>query len=143
MSFLKKLVKKAGNVVKSVGKGIAKAKDVLLPIAGVAAGLALPGIGGVVGNVLTKGKDVLKKVTGIGDEKPGIFGIGTGKGILKALGAGRDSEAIDPISGTTPTLHIDPVTGVPSTLPQYEDSKGLPGWLKLGGIALAAKLLLA
>lgn len=101
MSFLKKLVKKAGNTAKDIGKGIAKAKNVLLPLAGVAAGLALPGVGGIIGKVFSKGKDVLDKVekvkektgifgigdgkpgvAGIGDGKPGIFGIGTGKGVL-------------------------------------------------------------
>jgi hypothetical protein len=89
--------------IKKAGKSIGKAKNILLPIAGVAAGLALPGVGGLIGKVLDKGKGVLDKVKaakaknpgilGIGDKKPGIFGIGTGKGLAKVLGKnGEDGE---------------------------------------------------
>lgn len=162
MSFLKKLVKKAGNVVKDVGKGIAKAKDVLLPIAGVAAGLALPGIGGIVGKVVGKigGKaggaiGKISQITGIGDGKPGVFGIGddapgilgigTGAAALKALKklTGQDLENIK-------SADVKLAKGEALTLPEQlakqkqadvEPDSGIPGWLKVvGGIAAAVAI---
>lgn len=112
--------------IKKAGKTISKAKNVLLPIAGVAAGLALPGVGGAIGKLLSKGKDVADKVKevkektpgflGIGDKKPGILGIGTGKGLARVL-AGKDGE--DGEDGTP---------GAPGA-----SAEGVPTWLKLLG----------
>jgi F0F1-type ATP synthase membrane subunit c/vacuolar-type H+-ATPase subunit K len=143
MSFLKNLVKKAGNTVKDIGKGLAKAKNVLLPIAGVAVGLALPGVGGAIGNILSKGKDVLEKadkaqkktagIFGIGDGKPGVAGIGDGKPGVFGIGTGKD------VLGTKKAEQPYTVQGgygEPDT-----EKKGIsPALLGLGG--LAAFLLL-
>lgn len=133
---LKKFLKKAG-------KAIGKAKNVLLPIAGVAAGLALPGVGGVIGKVLNKGKDLLGKAKaakesaggflGIGDKKPGILGIGTGKGLAKVLG-GKDGE--DGSDGADGADGAAGAAGTPGAA-----AGGIPSWVKLAGGALAVYAL--
>lgn len=129
---LKKFVKRAG-------KTIGKAKNVLLPLAGVAAGLALPGIGGLVGKVVSKGTGALNKVKdkgflGIGDKKPGIAGIGTGKGILKALGQREKSASASETTAEEDYLARAAEAEDKGLPPPPRPSEGIPMWAKvLGG----------
>lgn len=128
-NFLKKFVK-------SAGKTISKAKNVLLPLAGVAVGLALPGIGGAIGGAVskigTKGGGIISKITkatGIADGKPGVLGIGTGKGILEALKGKNGADGEDGKDGASATGAFGGA--------QPDGQEGLPGWLKAAGIGLA------
>ena len=129
MSFLKNLVKKAG-------KAVSKAKNVLLPIAGVAVGLALPGIGGVVGGAISKigGKaggviSKVSEVTGIGDGKPGIFGVGTGKAIEGLLKGKKGADGEKGNAGASASANVSAGGAQPD-----EQEAGIPGWVKAAGL---------